>query len=90
MKVLEVGNPDPEPQQEFICTGSGNGGLGCKSKLLVFHSDVYITISSALGEEDYYQTFMCIRCGVETDIPSSKEFRRVTIGKSTWLKKRNL
>ena len=68
MKVLEKG---PGWSIEQICTGAGNGGCGCKSKLLVEKDDVYLTSNTDLsGETDYYYTFKCPVCGVETDIPS--------------------
>ena len=68
MKVLEKG---PGWSIEQICTGAGNGGCGCKSKLLVEKDDIYLTSNTDLsGETDYYYTFKCPVCGVETDIPS--------------------
>lgn len=70
MKVLEKG---PGWGIEVICTGKGNGGCGCGSKLLVERGDIYLTHSyDYAGGHDIYYTFTCPECGVETDIDSSK------------------
>ena len=70
MKILEKG-PGWSIQQR--CTGKGNGGGGCNSLLLVERDDIYVTASSDYsGETDYYYTFKCPVCGVETDIKSSE------------------
>jgi len=67
MKTLEKG---PGWSIEQFCTGKGNGDGGCKSKLLVEKSDIYLTSHTDFtGETDYYYTFRCHECGVETDIP---------------------
>lgn len=66
MKVLEKG---PGWSIEQLCTGKGNGGGGCGSRLLVEKGDVYLTSHTDLaGETDYFYTFRCSECGVETDI----------------------
>jgi len=66
MKVLEKG---PGWSIEQYCTGKGNGNGGCNSKLLVEKGDIYLTSHTDLaGDTDYYYTFRCPVCGVETDI----------------------
>jgi hypothetical protein len=70
MKVLEQGKPGSSWSKEYKCTGIGNHNIGCNSKLLVDGSDVYQTASSDYtGGTDYFYTFMCPVCKVETDIP---------------------
>lgn len=68
MKVLE------EAQGwsiEQFCTGKGNGNGGCGSKLLVEKNDIYLTSHTDLtGDTEYFYTFCCPVCGIETDIPS--------------------
>lgn len=67
MKILEKG---PGWNIEQRCTGNGNGGGGCNSKLLVEESDIYVTSNTDMcGDTDYYYTFFCPVCGKETDIP---------------------
>jgi len=67
MKILEKG-PGWSTKQK--CTGKGNGGGGCESLLLVEPNDIYITSNTDyLGDTDYYYTFVCPVCGIETDIP---------------------
>lgn len=67
MKVLEKGKGWSIEQ---FCTGRGNGDGGCNSKLLVEKEDIYLTSrSDLLGDTDYYYTFKCPVCGIETDIP---------------------
>lgn len=70
MKVLEKG---PGWSMEQVCTGRGNGGCGCGTKLLIERGDVYLTHSYDYGGgHDVFYTFCCPECGVETDIDSSK------------------
>ena len=70
MKVLEKW---PGWSMEVICTGAGNGGGGCGSKLLIERGDVYLTHSYDYGGgHDIYYTIRCLECGVETDIKSDK------------------
>jgi hypothetical protein len=69
MKVLKPGRPQAGWSKEFKCTGGGNGGGGCGAKLLVSEYDLYQTESHHYdGSSDYYMTFCCEQCGVETDI----------------------
>lgn len=68
MKVLKKGTPQKGWAKEFTCTGSGNGGGGCKAKLLVEQDDVFRTYSHCRDETDTYNTFKCSECGVLTDI----------------------
>lgn len=77
MKVLQEGNPNGwEIEQE--CTGAGNGDGGCKARLLVSEDDIYITTHTDYsGETEYFYTFKCPCCKVETDIPEKNIVRRV-------------
>lgn len=55
------------------CSGNGNGGGGCGSLLEVEKEDIYVTSSTdMIGDTDYYFTFKCPVCGVETDISCSQ------------------
>lgn len=67
MKILERG---PGWSITQLCTGKGNGDGGCQAKLLVEKEDVYLTSHTDLaGDTDYFYTFRCPICGIETDIP---------------------
>lgn len=67
MKVLEKG---PGWSMKQVCTGKGNGDGGCNSQLLVEKEDIYLTShTDYTGDTDYYFTFRCPVCGIETDIP---------------------
>lgn len=69
MKVLEKGTGQRGWAKECFCTGKGNGNGGCNAKLMVEQTDLYITSSGDYaGGRDYYTTFTCCDCGVETDI----------------------
>ena len=73
MKVIKKGRKQKGWAKEFRCTGNGNGDGGCEAILLVEEGDLFQTSSSALGEIEYYTTFKCSECGVNTDVivPSS-------------------
>ena len=74
---MEKGNPNGwEIEQQ--CTGKGNGDGGCGAKLLVAEADIYLTEANHMGETDYYFTFRCPECGVETDIPEKEIPTRIT------------
>lgn len=67
MRVLKEG---PGWSIEQTCTGKGNGGGGCGALLAVEKEDIYQTSNTDYtGDTDYYWTFRCPCCGVETDIP---------------------
>lgn len=69
MRVLKKGRPQKGWSSEFSCTGKGNGGGGCGARLLVSQYDLYETRSTDYGGgTDYYTTFSCPECGVETDV----------------------
>lgn len=68
MKVIKKGREQKGWSKEYTCTGKGNGDGGCGARLLVSEGDFYETSSSCMGEVDYYITFRCPCCGVETDI----------------------
>ncbi len=72
MQVLKKGREQRGWSKEYTCTGKGNGGGGCGALLLVSEYDIYQTSSSDYGGgTDYYKTFSCSECGVETDIVDS-------------------
>lgn len=87
MKVLKKGRPQKGWSQEFTCTGKGNGGGGCGATLLVSEGDLYTTSSHHYdGSSDYYTTFSCGACGVETDVdnvPSSVRRSGVRPGRTS-------
>jgi hypothetical protein len=67
MKVL-VKNSE-KWKKEVVCTGKGNGGLGCKSVLEIEAEDLYKTQNCDYrGDCDVYSTITCPECGVETDV----------------------
>lgn len=87
MKVIEKGRSQKGWAIESACTGQGNGGGGCGAKLLVEKNDVYQTEGGSLGETEYYWTFICPECHVETDlkdVPNRHDIPR----KGEWLKRR--
>lgn len=69
MKVIEKGRGQKGWTKEYECTGKGNGGGGCGARLLVSEKDFYITSRGYMdGSSDYYLTFRCPCCEVETDV----------------------
>lgn len=82
MKILEKGRAQTGWSKEFRCTGDGNGGGGCGALLLVEQDDVYQTSRCSMGDCDYFRTFTCGACGVETDIDASIPFSIPT--KTKW------
>jgi hypothetical protein len=73
------------------CTGVGNGGGGCGAELLVEWGDLYTTESGGYGDNtDYYVTFRCTQCSVETDLPDSRQPDNVSDlpEKIAWLRAR--
>lgn len=77
MKVLKKGRPQKGWAGTFTCTGEGNGGGGCRAKLLVEKADLYQTSrSDYTGDTDYYVTFCCPECGVETDVEGTPFYGR--------------
>ncbi len=69
MKVLKPGRPQKAWAKEFTCSGNGNGGGGCGARLLVEATDLYETGSHHYdGSSEYYTTFRCPTCRVETDV----------------------
>ena len=69
MEVIKPGRPQKGWSKEFTCSGDGNGGGGCGAVLLVSQYDIYETGSSHYdGSNDYFNTFRCDSCGVETDV----------------------
>ena len=95
MEVVKKGRIPRGCTKKFRCSGKGNGGGGCGALLLVSEYDVYETVSEHYdGSADYYNTFCCSECGVETDIvnkfaepkgkrPSEKERKRRALKEKT-------
>ncbi|MFA6097883.1 MAG: hypothetical protein WC788_09770 [Candidatus Paceibacterota bacterium] len=72
MEVLKKGRDQKGWTTKRTCTGNGNGGGGCRAKLLVSASDLYKTYHHSYdGSTDAYVTFTCPLCGVETDIENA-------------------
>ena len=67
MKILETGKSSVW-EKEVVCTGKGNGGVGCGAKLLVEAGDVFTTTSCARDEVDNHKTIMCPQCKSFTDL----------------------
>ena len=69
MRVLKKGRPQKGYAKECVCTGNGNGGGGCGALLLVEEGDFYQTTSSDYGGgSEYFVTFRCSCCNVQTDV----------------------
>ena len=65
MKVIKKGK---KINWEFTCLGRSSQ-LGCGAILSVTQADFYRTSSNHMdGSSDYYTTFCCMDCGVETDV----------------------
>ena len=89
MKVIQPGRKQRGWSKEFKCTGRGNGGGGCGAILLISEYDLYETVDSHQGDNDYFVTFCCSTCGVETDVevdiipngerPSEAERRKIAL-----------
>lgn len=72
MKVLKKGNGQKSWSTKRTCSGHGNGGGGCGATLLVEKPDLYKTSSHHYdGSSEYYITFSCPLCKVETDLPKN-------------------
>ena len=70
MEILEKGSGW---KRKVSCTGKGNGGGGCKSKLLVSENDLFKTKRYYIdGSNDQYITFQCPVCKKYTDLDSTK------------------
>ena len=69
MKILQ---PGAGWSLEIVCTGRGNGDVGCGAHLLVEEADVFLTARDCMGR-DYteYATICCAACGEWTDITST-------------------
>ena len=89
MKVLEKCEM-PKWNIEKKCTGSGNGNLGCGSKLLIDEDDIFRTCREHYwGETDYYYTFKCPICGENTDISENLIPNRIKLKVMNSFKERN-
>ena len=70
MKTVKNGRKQAGWAEKFRCTGDGNGGGGCGAVLLVSQADLYKTSCQSYGDTspEYFNTFCCPECGVETDV----------------------
>lgn len=68
MEIIKPGKNQKGWSTEVKCTGSGNGGGGCGATLRVDESDLYHTYRSVHYDDETFDTFTCINCGVETDL----------------------
>ena len=71
LQVLEQGKPKEIKPWSLrrVSTGNGNDECGCRSKLLVEETDIYMTYHEHYwGETDSYFTFRCPVCNTHTDI----------------------
>ena len=76
MRVLKKGTGQKGWSKRATCTGKGNGDGGCGAELLVEQSDLYQTMNcDYTGDCDYFTTFTCSECGVETDIDAPYNIR---------------
>lgn len=74
MEVIKKGRSQRGWSKKFKCTGAGNGGGGCGAILLVSEYDLYETSHGDYsGDTEYYVTFCCPECGVETDVTNTPE-----------------
>lgn len=72
-RIIKKGKPSDEKIIGiYICTGEGNGNIGCGSELEIYLSDLYTT---SLPHQSVYDThpvrittFTCPVCSAETDI----------------------
>lgn len=89
MEVIKKGRKQKGWSKKIKCTGSGNGGGGCRAILLVSEFDMYLTHSYHYdGSHDVYVTFMCPECGVETDVDYKNTPPGDLPDKKEWLKER--
>jgi hypothetical protein len=74
MKVIKQGGGKKSFwKQVVVCTGAGNGVIGCGAELEINGGDVYSTESHHYdGSSESYVTFMCPCCQAETDVDKNK------------------
>jgi len=89
MKLLKTGRAQRGWSREFKCTGLGNGQGGCGATLLVEEADLYRTSSSHYdGSTESHTTFLCLACGVETDVSVPAQVEMRLPNKDTWQARR--
>jgi len=94
METVKKGRKQGGWAEKFRCTGDGNDGGGCGAILLVSQADLYLTERTSQGDPtEYFHTFCCPECGVETDVdgvsvepygkrPSDKKRKAIATKKS--------
>lgn len=87
MKILKMGKiSDAVWKTKVVCTGAGNGGLGCKSLLEVCEKDIYHTHHYDYGGgHDVYHTTQCPVCRKETDIENIPYNLGPFLDKKEWI-----
>lgn len=81
MQVLQINSTKPLVKRT-TCTGAGNGGRGCGSRLAVSDTDMFRTYRSCMGrDETWFATFMCPQCGTLTDLADTDHRSTVSFGK---------
>lgn len=68
METVKKGRKQGGWAEKFKCTGNGNEGGGCGAVPLVSQTDLYETSRDSHDETEFFLTFCCPECGVETDI----------------------
>lgn len=68
MELVKKGRKQGGWAKKFKCTGEGNEDGGCGAVLLVSQIDLYQTSRDSHDETEFFLTFCCSECGVETDI----------------------
>lgn len=86
MKVLECPTRPPVAwSAKRTCTGSGNGGGGCKAKLLVEAADLFLTREfEREGSGKAHATFRCPLCGKLTDLPTIPNTGKTILEHGQW------
>lgn len=68
MELVKKGRKQGGWAEKFKCDGEGNEGGGCGAVLLVSQTDLYQTSRDSHDETEFFLTFCCPECGVETDV----------------------
>lgn len=72
MKVLEQGKPNQTWNAEVLCDGSGNGEMGCGSRLELEYDDLVYwpgVPGDSWGSRDPAVSWRCVVCGEVNDLP---------------------
>lgn len=85
MKVLKKGRDYQAWTKDLVCSGEGNGKVGCGALLKVTVDDLYNTYakSNIVGGRNLCITFCCPSCMVESDVYNYSGPRTLP-DKKTW------